>query len=55
MEQRPSEPRPERQPYEPPAVILETALEVRAGTPMFRIFDVLKKQVLPDPAGLYKK
>ncbi len=54
MEQRPSEPRPARQPYEPPAVILETTLEVRAGTPL-RIFDVLKKQALPDPAGLYKQ
>jgi hypothetical protein len=47
-------PQQERKPYEAPAVILETTLEVRAGSPL-RIFDVLKKQVLPDPAGLYKQ
>jgi hypothetical protein len=33
MEQHPSEPRPARQPYEPPAVIYEAPLEVRAGSP----------------------
>jgi hypothetical protein len=54
MEQHPSEPRPARQPYEAPAVIYEAALEVRAGSPL-RLFDVLKKQALPDPAGLYKQ
>ncbi len=34
MEQQPSEPKPARQPYEPPAVVYEAALEVRAGSPL---------------------
>jgi hypothetical protein len=54
MEHQQTEPRQESKPYEPPAVVYEAALEVRAGTPL-RIFDALKKQALPDPAGLYKQ
>lgn len=34
MEHQQSEPRQERQPYEPPAVVYEAPLEVRAGSPL---------------------
>jgi hypothetical protein len=42
----------ERKLYETPAVIFESALEVRAGTPL-RIPDFLSD--LTDPAGLQKQ
>jgi hypothetical protein len=43
------EQRQERQPYETPAVVFESVLEVRAGTPL-RIPDLFSD--LTDPAGL---
>jgi hypothetical protein len=52
MEHQQTEPKQERQPYEPPAVVYEAALEVRAGTPLG------KSPLLPnltDPAKLWKK
>ena len=41
------QPQPERAAYEPPAVIYEAPLEVRAGSPLGIIPDVLA-----DPLGL---
>ncbi len=51
MEQRPSEPKPERQPYEAPAVVFETPLEVRAGSPL----GIPPLPDWADPAGLAKQ
>ena len=39
MEDQQSEPRQEHQPYEPPAVIYEAPLEVRAGSVLSSPFD----------------
>lgn|GEM_PF-782613 len=52
METQPTESRQDRTPYEPPAVVFESKLEVRAGSPV-RIPNPLGD--LPDPAGLWKK
>ena len=45
----------DRKPYEAPAIIFESPLEVRAGTPL-NIFDIItdKASGLTDPAGLAK-
>ena len=47
-----TEPAPGRQPYDPPAVVYEAALEVRAGSPMGHP-DAFTNGLLPDPAGLF--
>ncbi len=51
MERQPSEPKPARQTYEPPAVVYEAALEVRAGSPL----GIPRIPDLTDPAGLWEK
>jgi len=52
MEHQQPEPKQPRQPYEPPAVVFEAPLEVRAGTPLGKR---LLFPDLTDPAGLWKK
>jgi hypothetical protein len=50
--ERNNEQKQDRKPYEAPEVVFESALEVRAGTPL-RLPDLFG--VLTDPAGLNKQ
>lgn len=52
MENQDLEPKQERKPYEPPAVVYETELEVRAGSPLGMPDPWLDPS---DPAWLFKQ
>jgi len=54
MEIQTPEPQPERAAYEPPAVVYEAPLEVRAGSPLGKILGEPIKG-LSDPARLWTK
>jgi len=54
MENQQPETKPTRPAYEPPAVVYEAALEVRAGSPLGKILGGSIKG-LTDPARLWTK